>query len=259
MKKSTFQKMIVYILLPILVVSMPFVFSVFAQRAPSYDWYFRPNETHARPELMPEAAFLSSYDSVITIGPDEKVIFLTFDAGFDNGNMAKILDTLQEKKVPAAFFVDGNFVKTQESLVKRICSEGHILGNHTLSHADMSTLTDFQKYKEQIEGWNKLVTAAGGKQSDFFRFPCGRFSETALKFNERLGLKSVFWSFAYFDWDTENQPDRKAALNKILSRTHNGCIMLLHSVSSTNAELLPDLIDKLRSEGYQFKSLNDIK
>ncbi len=259
MKKSTFQKIIVYVLLPTLLVSMPFIFSAFAEKAPSYDWYFKPNQTHQRPETIKEADFLSKYPDVITMGPDEKVIFLTFDAGFDNGNMEKILDVLKEKKVPAAFFVDGNFVKTQERLVQRICNEGHILGNHSLSHADMSTLTDFQKYEEQIEGWNKLVEAAGGKKSNFFRFPCGRFSETALKYNEKLGLKSVFWSFAYFDWETENQPDPASATEKILSRTHNGCVMLLHSVSSTNAKILPDVIDKLRGEGYTFKSLDDIK
>ncbi len=259
MKKSMFQKIIVYILLPVLVVSMPFVISAFAENAPSYDWYFKPNQTHQRPEIIKEADFLSKYPDIITMGPDEKVIFLTFDAGFDNGNLTKILDTLKKKKVPATFFVDGNFVKTQESLVRRICDEGHILGNHSLSHADMSTLNDFQKYKEQIEGWNHLVKVAGGKESNYFRFPCGRFSEKALQYNKKLGLKTVFWSFAYYDWDTNDQPDPAAATEKILSRTHNGCIMLLHSVSSTNAEILPNLIDKLRSDGYTFKSLDDIK
>ena len=258
MKKTAFQNILLYILLPILVVSIPFVFTAFAENAPAYDWYFKANNTHTRPELLPEADFLSKYPDVITMGPDQKVIYLTFDAGFDNGNMDKILDTLKDKKVPAAFFVDGNFVKTQESLVKRICNEGHILGNHSLSHADMSTLTDFEKYKEQIEGWNELVKAAGGTPTNYFRFPCGRFSETALKYNEKLGLKSVFWSFAYFDWDTDNQPDKDAAMNKILSRTHNGCVMLLHSVSSTNVQVLPNLIDRLKSEGYEFKSLTEI-
>jgi len=248
----------IFILLPMLAVGTPFAFTAFAGKDISYDWYFKANNTHERPAVIPEAGFIKNYPDVITMGADEKVIYLTFDAGFDNGNMGKILDTLKEKKVPAAFFVDGNFVRSQESLVKRICDEGHVLGNHSLSHADMSTLTDFDKYREQIEGWNELVKAAGGTPTCFFRFPCGRFSETALKYNEKLGLKSVFWSFAYFDWDTKNQPDPDAALQKVLSRTHNGCVMLLHSVSETNAKILPKLIDRLRLEGYRFGSLEEI-
>lgn len=257
MKKSSFRRILIFIMLPALLAAIPLALTATAEKAPAYDWYFKANNTGERPAVIPEADFLQNYPDVISVGADEKVIYLTFDAGFDNGNMAKILDTLKKKQVPAAFFVDGNFVKTQESLVRRICDEGHILGNHSLSHADMSTLQDFGKYKEQVEGWEELVTAAGGTPSKYFRFPCGRFSETALKYNQKLGLKSVFWSFAYFDWDTNNQPDCDAAMNKILSRTHNGCVMLLHSVSATNAQILPKLIDRLKLQGYRFASLTD--
>lgn len=255
--KNTLKLCLIYILLPVVAISLPFVFAS-GKSYPSYDWYFKANDTHTRPEVCPEADFIANYDDVICMGADEKVLYLTFDAGFDNGNMAKILDTLKEKQVPATFFVDGNFVSNEPELVTRICSEGHILGNHSLSHADMSTLTDFDKYTEQIEGWNQKVQQAGGTPSTFFRFPCGRFSELSLQYNEKLGLKSVFWSFAYFDWETDNQPDKTAALDKILSRTHNGCVMLLHSVSSTNAEILPTLIDTLREQGYSFASLEEI-
>ena len=253
---KTLRLTLIYIIFPLLVVALPFAFVRGA--APSFDYYFKVNNTHTRPAVCPEAGFLSDYKDVITLGPDEKVLYLTFDAGFDNGNMDKILDTLRAKDVPATFFVDGNFVKNEPILTQRICDEGHILGNHSLSHADMSTLSDFEKYKAQIEGWNKEVEALGLKGSNYFRFPCGRFSETALQYNEKLGLKSVFWSFAYYDWDTEKQPDAAAAMDKILSRTHNGCVMLLHSVSATNAEILPSLIDRLREEGYTFKSIHEI-
>lgn len=258
MKNDRWKLIILYIVLPVLMVSMPFSWSAFAEKEAAYDWYFKANDTHTRPAVGPQVDFLGNYPDVITMGPDQKEIYLTFDAGFDNGNMGKILDTLKEKKIPAAFFVDGNFVKKERELVARICNEGHILGNHSLNHADMSTLTDFEKYKEQIEGWNEAVKQVGGTATEFFRFPCGRFSETALKYNEKLGLKTVFWSFAYYDWDVNKQPDADAALEKILSRTHNGCVMLLHSVSSTNALILPDLIDQLQQQGYTFKSLKDI-
>ncbi|MBQ6946584.1 MAG: polysaccharide deacetylase family protein [Clostridia bacterium] len=258
MKKRVFSNILCFIFLPLLTVGLPTALLATAADEPAYDWYFKANDTHTRPALLPEADFLDQYKDVIALGPDEKVIYLTFDAGFDNGNMSKILDTLQQKQVPAAFFVDGNFVKNEPDLVTRICKEGHILGNHSLSHADMSTLRDFEQYKEQIAGWERAVDAVGGTPSKFFRFPCGRFSERALDYNEQLGLKSVFWSFAYYDWDVNKQPSPDAALEKALSRAHNGCVMLLHSVSATNAQILPELIERLRSEGYSFKSLNEI-
>ncbi len=258
MKKTTMYRLLCYVVLPLLIVSLPLAGIAFAQKEPSYDWYFKANDTHTRPTLLPEADFIKNYPDVYALGADEKVIYLTFDAGFDNGNMPKILDTLQQKQVPAAFFVDGNFVKSQGELVERICTEGHILGNHTLTHADMSTLTDFDKYTEQIKGWEQTVKEVGGTPSSYFRFPCGRFSETSLQYNQKLGLKTVFWSFAYYDWEVDKQPAPDAALEKILSRTHNGCIMLLHSVSSTNAEILPQLIDTLKAEGYQFKALTEL-
>ncbi|MBR5783387.1 MAG: polysaccharide deacetylase family protein [Clostridia bacterium] len=253
--KKTVIRSLFYIILPTILVSLPYAFV--NSKAPSYDYYFKAVEGNQRPEVCPEAAELLEHKDIITIGPDEKKIYLTFDAGFDNDNMGKILDTLKQKGVSGAFFVDGNFVKSQPDLVNRICSEGHILGNHTLSHADMSTLSDFEKYKTQVVSWNDLVTEVGGTPTEYFRFPCGRFSETALQYNEKLGLKTVFWSFAYYDWDVNDQPDTQAALQKILSRTHNGCIMLLHSVSKTNAELLPTLIDRLQQQGYTFGSLSD--
>lgn len=260
MKKNTLSNVIIFILLPVLIACTPLVLMAAASgENTSYDWYFKPNETHEQPALIPEATFLNEYKSVIALGnKDEKKLYLTFDAGYDNGCMADILDTLKEKKVSAAFFVDGNFVKNNAELVCRISSEGHVLGNHSLSHADMSRLTDFEKYKEQIRGWDKLVTEAGATPTIYFRFPCGRFSRQALDYNEKLGIKSVFWSFAYYDWDTAKQPDRQAALNKIISRTHNGAVLLLHSVSRTNADILGEYIDKMRADGYTFDSIANL-
>lgn len=247
---KTLVRFAVWILLPAVLAALPLVGMAHGETA--YDWYFKPNDTHTRPVAVPEAEFVSDYSAVKWLGADKKQLYLTFDAGYDNGNLPKILDVLKQKGVKGAFFVDGNFVKSNPALVKRICAEGHILGNHSLSHADMSKLGDFEKYKQQIEGWNELVTEVGGTPSRYFRFPCGRFSETALRYNDKLGLTSVFWSFAYYDWDTENQPDTAAALQKVLSRTHNGCVLLLHSCSAANVAILPDYIDRMRTEGYEF-------
>ena len=257
--KQTLTRVAVYVLLPALLVTAPFFFFAGAEKSDAYDWYFKPNDEHRQPAFVPEATFLKDYDGVIACGdPDQKTLYLTFDAGYDNGCMADILDTLKEKNVPAAFFVDGNFVKNEPELVKRISGEGHILGNHSLSHANMATLTDFAEYAAQITGWDELVREAGGTPTKFFRFPAGKFSKLALDYNEKLGLRSVFWSFAYYDWDVKDQPDPKAATEKILSRTHNGAVMLLHSVSRTNADILPALIDTLREQGYTFASLDKI-
>ncbi len=257
MKRLIWLRVTVYVILPLLAVALPFAIAQ-GKDTTTYDWYFKPNDTHQRPVLCPEATFLSNFPHAKAMGKDEKVLYLTFDAGFDNGNMGKILDTLKTKNVTATFFVDGNFVKNEPDLVARIFKEGHLLGNHSLHHADMSKLTDFERYKEEIEGWNDLVRQAGASPSTLFRFPCGRFSESALSYNEKLGLKTIFWSLAYYDWDTEKQPDPTAAKEKILSRIHNGCILLLHSVSSTNAEILPDIIDALHTQGYTFSSLDKI-
>ena len=191
--------------------------------------------------------------------PDEKILYLTFDAGYDNGYHQFILDTLKEKNVPATFFVDGNFVKSHPSLVIRMNEEGHIIGNHSENHADMTTLADFDSYSKEITEWEACVKDLDITPSKYFRFPMGRFSERSLAYNKRLDITSVFWSFAYYDWDTNSQPSEDVAFQKICSRVHNGAVLLLHSTSKTNCAILPRVIDKLRAEGYTFKSLDEFK
>lgn len=246
--------------IPALIITMVFLMSAgwSVSDTTAHDWYFQPNDTHTPPQVASEVP-LEGYSVLYGGGETEKKIAITFDAGYDNGYHTSILDTLKEKKVPAAFFLDGNFVKQNGQLVKRMAAEGHIVGNHTLNHADMTKLTDFATYREQIEGWNDLVTALGLTPSGYFRFPCGRFSARALDYNEKLGLTSVFWTFAYYDWVQEDQPAPQKALEKITSRMHNGCILLLHSTSATNAEILGTLIDQLRAEGYEIVSLEQLK
>ena len=222
-----------------------------------HDWYFSPNEEHLPPAVANEVD-LSNYSVLYAGDPAKKQVTLTFDAGFDNGCHEQILNTLKEKDVCASFFLDGNFLKQNEALVKRMANEGHIIGNHTLNHADMTKLTDLATFQTQIDGWNEILTGYGLSPSGYFRFPCGRFSERALDYNERLGLKSVFWTFAYYDWVEKDQPDPQKALDKIMSRMHNGCVLLLHSTSKTNTQILGTLIDRLREEGYEIVSLNEM-
>ena len=254
--EKIYKRFLIIILIPVIAAAFPFLVFAGTDTA-AYDWYFKPATDHSTPILCPEAQFLENYDVIDVDTSGEKVLYLTFDAGYDNGYHKMILDTLFDKKVSATFFVDGNFVKQNPDIVSRMQKEGHIVGNHSKSHPDMTTLHDFNEYSKQITEWEDSVSALGLTPSKYFRFPMGRFSERALEYNKRLGITSVFWSFAYYDWDNDKQPTHADALDKIYSRVHDGCVLLLHSTSRTNAEILPQIIDKLRADGYTFKSLDD--
>ncbi len=257
--EKTYKRFLVIILIPVIIAAFPFLVFASVTDTAAYDWYFKPTDDGTVPELCPEAQFLSDYDVIDVDKSGEKVLYLTFDAGYDNGYHKMILDTLFDKKVPAAFFIDGNFVKQNSDIVRRMQLEGHVIGNHSKSHPDMTTLHDFSAYSKQITEWEDSVTDLGLTPSKYFRFPMGRFSERALEYNKRLGVTSVFWSFAYYDWDNDKQPTHAEAFDKIYSRVHDGAVILLHSTSRTNAEILSRVIDKLRADGYTFKSLEDYK
>lgn len=254
-----YKRFLAFILLPVITAVFPFL--VYAETGDNqpYDWYFKPTTDNTQPQVIPEADFISEYNILYLGNADEKTLYLTFDAGYDSGYHTSILDTLKQKNVRAAFFVDGNFVKTNPDLIKRMYDEGHLVCNHTLKHPDMTALTDFETYSKQITEWNKLIEDLGYTPTGYFRFPSGRFSKTALEYNKRLDLTTVFWSFAYYDWVEDDQPSPSSAKDKIYSRVHNGAVILLHSTSKTNSEILPDIIDDLRLYGYTFKSLDEFK
>lgn len=188
-----------------------------------------------------------------------KVIYLTFDEGYENGNTSKILDTLKELNIPAAFFVVKPYIDTEPELIKRMASEGHIVGNHSVHHPSMAQIHDKDKFREELEGVEEAYkNLTNCDMPKFFRPPMGKYSKESLEYTKELGYKTIFWSFAYKDWLIKEQPSEEFALKKIRTGSHPGCIMLLHAVSDTNAKVLGRILKQLQDEGYEFKSLNDL-
>ena len=184
-------------------------------------------------------------------GDTGKYICLTFDQGYENGCTADILDTLKEKNVKAVFFITGDYAKREHRLVQRMIDEGHVIGNHGMKHASLPSLSQGAA-AEEITSLHDLVKDNYDYDMKLFRPPCGEYSEEKLALVQSLGYRTLFWSFAYADWDTSSQPDRSAALERAVSAAHSGAIYLLHSVSETNRDILPELIDSLQNEGYVF-------
>lgn len=182
---------------------------------------------------------------------DEKFICLTFDEGYENGYTPAILDTLKDKGVKAIFFVTYDFVKDNPDLIERMIDEGHIIGNHTYRHYTLDEVSESEA-TEEIVFLDNYMKENFQYRMTLFRFPKGEFSEKTLALAKGLGYKSIFWSFAYADWDTQNPGDKDEAYKTITDNIHNGEIMLLHAVSSTNAEILGDVIDEVKNQGYEF-------
>ena len=205
------------------------------------------------------ASQLAKYDAAYLGDTSEKVIYLTFDAGYENGCTEKILDALKKHNAPAVFFLVGNYIEQNPDLVRRMVSEGHIVGNHTMHHYDMSKISDqatFQKELTDLEALYKEVT--GEEMRKYYRPPQGNYSESNLQMAKELGYKTVFWSLAYVDWNHDSQPTAEYAYRKLLPRLHNGAVVLLHSTSQTNAEILDDLLTKYEEMGYRFASIEEL-
>ncbi|WP_164174485.1 polysaccharide deacetylase family protein [Ruminococcus flavefaciens] len=184
------------------------------------------------------------------LSEDDKRIIITFDQGYENGYTAKILDTLKEKGVQAIFFLTGPYAQTEHDLVQRMIDEGHILGNHGMTHASLPTLSD-EDAKKEIMSLHDYVMENYGYEMQYFRCPCGEYSERALETAKNCGYKTLFWSSAYVDWNTNSQPSPAEGLKKLGDAAHGGEILLLHSVSATNAEILGQLIDDFRAKGFE--------
>lgn len=235
-----------------------------AAKEESYSWYCVHVKDHRQPTVASELAFAERYGGyfldrrVSAEAVSDKVVYLTFDAGYENGNVAKILDVLAEKQVPAAFFILGNLITRNTDLVLRMGEEGHTVCNHTVRHKDMSR-ADGETLLSELRELEDLYREKTGKElSHYYRPPEGRFSADNLKILSENGYKTIFWSFAYPDWNNEKQMPCEAATRVILENVHNGEVMLLHPTSATNAAVLGDVITALRAEGYRFGTLDEL-
>ncbi len=204
-------------------------------------------------------ADLANYDAYYLGDTGQKVIYLTFDCGYENGYTEKILDALKKHHAPAAFFVVGHMIESAPDIVRRMAAEGHVVGNHTFHHPDMSAISQQDAFQKELDSLAELYRQTTGKPlSRFYRPPQGKYSEENLKQAQALGYKTVFWSLAYVDWNTDSQPTAEQAYAKLLPRIHDGAVVLLHSTSRTNAEILDELLTKWEEMGYAFRSLEDL-
>ena len=202
---------------------------------------------------------LQKYNAAYADPTGEKVLYLTFDAGYENGCTEKILDVLKKHNAPAAFFLVGNYIEKNADLVRRMVDEGHIVGNHTMHHYDMSKLTDKGAFEKELRDLETLFQSVTGKEMPkYYRPPQGIYSQENLQMAKDMGYQTVFWSLAYVDWNNDAQPTREQAFNKLLPRTHNGAVVLLHSTSATNAEILDELLTKWEAMGYTFRSIDKL-
>ena len=222
-------------------------------------WGIKRNDNHEQPDLGSQNKKVLEENNGIAMGNSEKkYIYLTFDEGYEAGYTKQILETLKENNVTATFFITAHYLNTQPELVKQMIDEGHIVGNHTVNHKSMPDL-DSEKIESEIMDLHKAVYSKFGYEMKYIRPPMGEFSERTLTISNNLGYKTVMWSFAYKDWEEDNQMTHEDAKKKIIDNVHNGEIMLLHGNSKTNTEILGDIIKEIKNMGYEFKSLDEFE
>lgn len=225
-------------------------------------WYVKRNG-NKRPIAPVDDTFLQKYDAYyidkkLTDESEKKTIYLTFDAGYENGNVEKVLNILKENNVPSAFFILDRMVLKHSDLLLRMVSEGHTVCNHTKNHKNVAAMTA-EEIKNNLYDLDRIYEEkTGNKMSPFFRFPEGRYSEEAIKTVKELGYKTVFWSLAYADWDNQKQPDAEKSKKLLLDNTHNGAVILLHPTSDTNVRILDSLIKEWKARGYSFGTLDEL-
>jgi len=225
----------------------------------SENWGLGFGAEGSQPSGNVSAEELKKYDAYYVGGATEKKIYLTFDCGYENGNTAPILDALKKHNASATFFVVGHYLESAPDMVKRMVEEGHTVGNHTYHHPDMSKISDkasFQKEMDDVA--NKFKELTGKELTMYYRPPQGKYSTSNLQMAKDMGYQTFFWSLAYVDWNVDKQPSHEEALQKLTSRIHPGAIVLLHSTSKTNGEILDELLCKWEEMGYTFGRLEDI-
>ena len=234
-------------------------------RKDSCNWYCKRSKDGNQPPVPQEFSFVEKHNAYYIDRKhsdkeaSEKVIYLTFDAGYENGNVEKILDIMKETDVKGAFFILEHLARKNSRLVKRMAEEGHFVCNHTASHKDMTHVTDRDEFAAELKKMEDIcLECAGVRIKKYYRPPEGRFTEQNLVDAAALGYKTVFWSFAYADWDNNKQMDPGAAFEKVVAGTHNGEVILLHPTSETNVKILKDLIVEWKKQGYRFGTLDEL-
>jgi peptidoglycan-N-acetylmuramic acid deacetylase len=223
------------------------------------NWGLGFGEEGTKPTGTATSDELKQYNAYYVGDGEEKVIYLTFDCGYENGNTEPILDALKKHNATATFFVVGHFLETAPELVKRMVEEGHTVGNHTYHHPDMSAISELSSFQKEVDDVAALFTEITGQEmTKYYRPPQGKYSTENLAMAKELGYSTFFWSLAYVDWNVDEQPTKEEAFDKLLSRIHPGAIVLLHSTSKTNGEILDELLTKWEDMGYTFRPLSDI-
>ena len=230
----------------------------------SRHWYCKRTADHSQPGIDTDMQWIEQVggtylDKHHQNYNEDKVIYLTFDAGYENGNIAKILDVMQEQNVTGAFFILGNLIERNPDLVKRMAEQGHLVCNHTYTHKNITTMSQSELNAELDRLENAYQQLTGKPMDKYFRPPEGTFDQSSLKVVSDCGYKTVFWSFAYADWDNHKQMSPQAAKKKIFDNLHNGEIMLLHPTSATNAQILGEVISDLKGMGYRFGTLDELE
>ena len=227
--------------------------------AQSTGWGLSFQEEGKRPAGNASIDDLKQYNAYYASDTDQKIIYLTFDAGYENGNTPAILDSLKKHQAPAVFFVVGNFIKDNPDLIRRILADDHIIGNHTMTHPDLPQISSMDAFQKELQDVEELYTSLTGEaMTKFYRPPRGIYNTENLSMAKELGYSTFFWSLAYVDWIQDQQPSREEAFQKLLTRIHPGAIVLLHNTSSTNAEILDELLTKWEEMGYEFHSLKEL-
>ena len=250
----------IYILTAVIVMAVLLGVGIMAaETVETGSWGLSFRTEGAAPIGPANANTLAGYDAAYIGDTTQKKLYLTFDAGYENGCTAQILDVLKKHEVPAAFFLVGNYISSNADLVRRMVQEGHTVGNHTMNHPDMSKISDLSAFQKELEELEQLFEEiTGEKMKKYYRPPQGTYSDSNLKMAQQLGYKTVFWSLAYVDWNNDSQPTSEYAFSKLLPRTHNGAVVLLHSTSQTNAEILDELLTKWKAAGYTFGTLEEL-
>jgi len=254
------KKLDIIMILAAILVAVGVGLGVFFYRTiPTLSWGLSFRQEGAPPVGNASEAALKQYDAWYLGDTGKMEICLTFDAGYENGCTEKILDVLKKHQVSAAFFLVGNYIEKNADLVRRMGEEGHIVANHTMHHYDMSKLSDKTAFAKELTDLENLYKETTGKDMPkYYRPPQGIYSEENLRMAQELGYKTVFWSLAYVDWNNDAQPTAQEAFSKLLPRTHDGAVVLLHSTSKTNAEVLDQLLTKWKEMGYRFGTMEEL-